>query len=121
MLTVEKRFVDSDVPVLSLAGRLTLGRDCQQVEWQLDDLLGEGKLRVILDLSGLNYIDSAGVGIVVMCFGKLKKSGGRLRVAGAAGMVENVLKMTNVHQIVQFFPTVEAAAQGFANPPAQRA
>jgi anti-sigma B factor antagonist len=120
MLTVEKRFADSDVPVLSLTGRLTLGRDCQQVEWQLDDLLREGKLRVILDLSGLNFIDSAGVGIVVMCFGKLKKSGGTLRVAGAAGVVENTLKMTNVHQIVRFFPTVEAAAGSFSSPPASR-
>jgi hypothetical protein len=34
MLTVERRLVDSDVTVLSLAGRLTLGRDCQRVRWQ---------------------------------------------------------------------------------------
>ena len=120
MLTVEKKLVDSDVAVLSLTGRLTLGRDCQQVEWQLDDLLKEGKLKVILDVSGLNYLDSAGVGIVVMCFGKLKKSGGTLRVAGAAGMVERILTMINVHKIIQFLPTVEAAAQSLANLPASR-
>ena len=120
MLTVEKRFVDSAAPVLALIGRLTLGRDCQQVERQLDDLLGQGKLRVILDLSDLNYIDSAGVGMVVMCFGKLKKSGGTLRVAGAAGLVEQTLKMTHVHQIIQFFPTVEAAAESLANPADKR-
>ena len=110
MLTIEKRFVGSDVAVLSLAGKLTLGRDCQQVEWQFDNLLREGKLRVIFDLSALSYIDSAGVGILVVCLRKLKKSGGTLRVAGATGKVEDTLKRINVHEVIQFFPTVEAAA-----------
>jgi anti-sigma B factor antagonist len=117
MLSVEKKQVDSDVLVLSLAGMLTLGRDCQQLEWQLDDLLRDGKLRVIFDLSGLNYIDSAAAGIVVTCFAKLKKFGGTLRVAGATGVVEHALKMINVHQIIQFFPTVEAAAESWVNRP----
>jgi len=120
MLTVEKRLVDSDVTVLSLAGTLTLAGDRQQVESQLHDLLREGKLKVILDLSGLNYIDSAGVGTVVMCFGKLKRSGGTLRVAGAAGRVEHAFKTTSVHRMIQFFPTVEAAVQSFASPPTSR-
>ena len=64
------------------------------MEWQVDDLLREGKLSVVLDLFGLSFINSAGVGMVMMCFGKLKKSGGTLRVAGAKGYVENTLKMT---------------------------
>lgn len=110
MLTVVSRFVGSDVGVLSLAGRLAVGRDCQQVEGQFDDILRQGKLRVVFDLSGLSYIDSAGVGMLVMCLHRLKKRGGTLRVAGATGAVNALLKMTNMHQIIQFFPTVEAAA-----------
>jgi anti-anti-sigma factor len=98
------------VAVLSLAGRLTVGRDCQQVKGQLDDLLQQGKLRVIFDLSDLSYIDSAGVGMVVTCFHKLKQCGGTLRLAGATGTVKAILKMVNIHQVIQFFPTVEAAA-----------
>jgi len=120
MLTVEERFVDSDVAVLALAGTWTLTSDSQQVTSQLDELLLEGKLRVIFDLSGLDYIDSGGVGAVVMCFGKLKRSGGTLRVAGAAGRVEHAFKVTNVHRKIQFYPAVEAAGQSFANPSASR-
>ena len=115
MLTVEKRLVDSDVAVLSLGGRLTLGRDCQRVEWQVDDLLREGKLNVIFDLSGLSFIDSAGVGMVMMCFGKLRKSGGTLLAAGAKGYVEDTLKLTRVNEVLQLFPNVEAAAASLAN------
>jgi anti-anti-sigma factor len=117
MLTVEKRLVDSEVAVVSLAGRLALGRDCQRVEWQVDDLLREGKLSVIFDLSGLSFIDSAGVGIVMMCFGKLKKSGGTLAVAGATGYVENTLKMTHVNEVLPLFSSVEAAAASLVNQP----
>ena len=111
MLTVKKRLLDPDGATLSLEGWLVLGRDCQQVEGQLEDLLRENKLKVVLDLTGLTYIDSAGVGIVMKCFGKMKKAGGTLRVAGASGMVERSLKLTNLHQIIQFFPTVEAATE----------
>jgi anti-sigma B factor antagonist len=117
MLTVDKRLVDSDVAVLSLAGRLTLGRDCQRVEWQVDDLLREGKLNVVFDLSALSFIDSAGLGMVMMCFGKLKKSGGSLRVAGAQGYVEKTFTMTHVNDVIELFPSVEAAAASFPNRP----
>jgi anti-anti-sigma factor len=85
------------------------------VEWQVDDLLHEGKLRVIFDVSGLSFIDSAGVGMVMMCFGKLKKAGGGLVVAGPQGYVENTLKMTHASDVLPLFPSVEAAAASFAN------
>jgi len=121
MLNVEKRVVDPDVAVFALAGKLTLGRDCQRVEWLVDDLLREGKPSVIFDFSGLTFIDSAGVGIVVMCYGKIKKAGGRLVLAGATGYVENTFKMTHVNQVIQMLPNVEAAAASFATPPSGRA
>jgi len=117
MLTVDKKLVDSGVAVLALGGRLSLGRDCQRVEWQVDDLLREGTRRVIFDLSGLSFIDSAGVGMVMMCFGKFKQSGGSLVVAGAQGYVENTFKMTHVNDVLPLFPSVEAAAATFGKQP----
>ena len=111
MLTLQKNQLDSGVVVLQVSGTLTMGRDCQQVEWQVDDLLKEKQTKVVLDLLGLKQIDSTGVGIVVMCSGKLKKAGGELRIAGASGMVDTVLKMTGIDQMVKFYPTAAAAAE----------
>ena len=48
-----------------------------------------------------------------MAAGQMKKAGGELRVAGANEHVENLLKMTNVHQIIPLHPTTIAAAAGF--------
>jgi len=39
LLNIQKRRVGDDVIVLRLAGRITLGRECQEVEWQVEDLL----------------------------------------------------------------------------------
>lgn len=111
MLTLQKNQLDSGVVVLQVSGTLTLGRDCQQVEWQVEDLVKEKQTKVVLDVSGLKQIDSTGVGIVVMCSGKLKRAGGELRIAGASGMVENVLKMTSIDQMIKFYPTVASAAE----------
>jgi anti-anti-sigma regulatory factor len=49
----------------------------------------------------------------MMCYAKLKKAGGALRIAGARGMVEETLDMTSVNKIVRFYPTAAEAAQGF--------
>ena len=116
MLTITKRLVDPGIVVLEVSGTLTLGRDCQQVEWQLADLLRDNQTKVVFDLTELKQLDSTGIGIVVMCSGKLKKAGGELRIAGAAGMVENVLRMTSVDHIVRMFPTAAAATENFATP-----
>jgi anti-anti-sigma regulatory factor len=46
----------------------------------------------------------------------VKKSGGRLRLAGIKGMLEGTLKLTKVDKLVEIFPTAAAAAENFALP-----
>jgi len=53
------------------------------------------------------------VGTIVACFSRLKKSGGDLRIAGANGKAESVMKMTQVDKVICFFPTTDAAAADF--------
>ena len=117
MLNIIQKYVEPDVTVLELSGRLTMGRACQEVEVRLEDLVKEQKTKVVFDLSDLNYLDSTGIDVVVMCSGKLKKSGGELRVAGAQGVVDATLKMTHVDQIIRLFATCSAAVDSFHAPP----
>jgi anti-anti-sigma regulatory factor len=44
---------------------------------------------------------------------QVKKAGGELRVAGATGQVQQVLRMTNIHQIIALHPSTAAAAANF--------
>ena len=113
MLETQNQQLPPDIVVLNITGRITLGGESKQLDWAVDSLVGEGKKKVIFDLSKVTSVDSTGIGIIVMSAGKLKKAGGQLRVAGANPHVEEVLKMTNVDQIVGLHSTTAAAASGF--------
>ncbi len=60
-----------------------MGADCQRLDQEIEHLMRQNEMRVIFDLSGVAQIDSGGMGKIVRCFSKLKKSGGSLRLAGA--------------------------------------
>src|SRR5271167_401865 len=96
ILNIERKQIPPDITVLEMTGRIILGNNSRDVELQLTHAINENLRKVIFDLAGVTILDSTGVGIVVMCHAKLKKSGGELRVAGATGMVEETLRMTGV-------------------------
>jgi anti-sigma B factor antagonist len=114
MLEIKTKHLQPDIVVLEITGRITIGRECKHLEWATESLVREQRKKIIFDLTGVTFLDSTGIGIIVMSAGQVKGAGGELRVAGATGHVEQVLKMTNVHQIVGLHPTTEAAAAGFS-------
>ncbi len=114
ILEIQKKDAGNGVVILELKGRITLGRDCQELEWMVDNLVREKQNRIIFDLAGVKYMDSSGVGILVMCSGKVKDSGGELRLAAAAGVVDQTLKLTRMNLIVPTYATVAEAVSGFS-------
>src|SRR5271154_6207604 len=112
-LDIQSKQVEPDITVLEMTGRITMGNDCRQVEWTTKKLVAEDKKKVIFDLSGVTHIDSTGIGIIVMVASQMKKAGGELRLAATNQHIEQLLKMTNVDQIVALPPTVVAAAASF--------
>jgi anti-sigma B factor antagonist len=112
-LSIQTKHLQPEIVVLEMTGKITMGNDCRQVEWTTNRLVGENLKKIIFDLSGVTHVDSTGIGIIVMVAGQMKKAGGGLRVAGANEHVEQILRMTNVDQIVGLHPTTVAAATGF--------
>jgi anti-sigma B factor antagonist len=113
MLDIQTKQMQPDIVVLVITGRITIGRDSQHLEWAVGSLVSEQRKKIILDLTGVTHIDSTGIGIIMMSAGQVKDAGGELRLAGAAGHVEEVLKMTNVNRILGLHPTTETAAASF--------
>ena len=113
MLEIQTKHLQPDIVVLEITGRITIGRECKHLEWAVDSLVREQRKKIIFDLTGVTHIDSTGIGIIMMSAGQVKEAGGELRVAGATGHVEQVLKMTNVHQVIGLHPTTVAAASSF--------
>ena len=113
ILQLHKHQLSPELCQLEFVGKLLMGNEAKQVEWNVSELLVAGVKKVIFDLSLVDGIDSTGVGIIVMCQAKLQKAGGSLRLAGAQGIVLETLQMTHVDRLVPMFPTVKEAAQDF--------
>jgi anti-sigma B factor antagonist len=113
ILTIDRKHIEPDVALLEMKGRIVQGSDSMRVEWTVADLLKENQKKVILDLSGVSVVDSTGVGILVMCYAKMKKAGGSLRIAGVSGMVEETLKITSVDRLIDLYPTIVEASREF--------
>ena len=111
ILQLQRSQPAADICQVEFSGKLMMGTDSRQVEWMVSELLKEGVKKIIFELSKLDSIDSTGVGIIVMCEGKMKKAGGELCVAGPVGLVRDTLMMTHVDRLVKFFPTASEAAQ----------
>jgi anti-sigma B factor antagonist len=113
ILSIQRKQISPDITVLEMTGRIIMGNNSRDVELALAEVLREQARKVIVDLQGVTMIDSTGVGILVVCHGRIAKEGGQLRIAGATGFVEEALKMTSVHKLVPLFPTVAEAVIGF--------
>ncbi len=113
ILTIERKQIPPDITVLEMTGRIILGNNARDVELKLAEILGENLKKIIFDLAAVTMLDSTGVGILVVSQAKIKKEGGELRIAGATGVVGEILQMTSVDKLVKVFPTVAEAAANF--------
>lgn len=108
-----KKQIEPGIVVLELEGRFVMGADCQRLDREVTEHAQRGEKNFILDLSAVDHVDSAAIGQIVKCFSKLKQSGGAMRLAGVKGMVDGVLKLTQVHKVIEIFPTAQDAAKSF--------
>jgi anti-sigma B factor antagonist len=64
---------------------------------------------VVIDVSGLEFIDSTGLGLLLGAMRRLREAGGSLALAGAAGGVLRVLEITDLDKVFPLFPDIESA------------
>ena len=108
-----KKQIEPGIVVLEMTGRFLMGPDCRQVESEVEAHIARDEKKFIFDLSGVEHVDSAAVGQIVKSYSKLKKCGGTLRLAGVSGMVDGVLKLTQVNKVIEIYPTAQEAAKAF--------
>jgi anti-sigma B factor antagonist len=106
-----KKQIRPGVVVVEMTGSIRIGPDCQEIEQRVDEFIRQNETWVVFDLSGVPFIDSAGIGTVVRSLSRLKKLGGTLRLAGVKGMVEGVLKLTQINKMIDVYPTAEDASR----------
>ena len=100
------------VTILSLKGRLTVG-EASSVREKVSEVLAKGCNKLILDLSEVDYIDSTGLGSMVICYTTIKKSGGVLKLVNLNKRNIELLLLTKLHTIFEVFSDERDAVNSF--------
>ncbi|MCO1594276.1 STAS domain-containing protein [Micromonospora sp. RHAY321] len=102
---------DGDGVCLRLAGELDLST-APELAAAIDRLSDAGERRVLLDLTDLTFCDSTGMAVFVRGDNRASADGGWLRITGATGRVERVLRVTGLADVLRYQPdTTDPARQ----------
>ncbi len=100
------------VSVLKVSGYLDT-TTASELETALSGLLGKQEFKIVVDLSGVNYISSAGWGIFIGEIKEIRHKGGDIKLAGMSGDVYEVFQLLEFNSILEAFATAVEAIASF--------
>jgi anti-sigma B factor antagonist len=100
------------VSVVEVSGKLT-SLESGALNNSIAQLLKEGRKQILLNLSGLTYLDSSGIGELVRTYMSVIKRDGEMKVVGLTDKAEEILKITKLYQVFQEFQDERSALQSF--------
>jgi anti-sigma B factor antagonist len=100
------------VSVVEVTGKLT-SFEGGALRSSIAQLLKDGRKQILLNLSGLTYLDSSGIGDLVHTYMSVIKRDGEMKVVGLSDKVEEILKITQLYQVFQEFQDEQAALRSF--------
>lgn len=101
------------VVILDLQGRLVVGEPSQRLREVINQEIAEGKTRIVLNLEGVDYIDSTGLGSMVICYTTLQKAGGTLKLLKLNKRNIELLLLTKLSTIFEIFGEEQDAINSF--------
>lgn len=104
----------TDVVVIDLAGRLTLGEATGRLRDTMRDATAKGNKKLLLNLERLEYMDSAGLGELVGAYTTVTNSGGALKMLKVQGRALDLLQVTRLMTLFEFFEDEAEAVSSFA-------
>jgi len=111
-LEVQTRQIDGGVTVVAPSGRLDVA-GAPALKAAIGDAVKMGVPRLIIDLEGVSFVDSTGLGSVIAALKMVRSSKGDLRLAAPNQQVRVVLELTTLDRVFAYYPTVEDALTDF--------
>jgi anti-sigma B factor antagonist len=101
------------VTIVHLEGNLMGGPDATALNSKLHELVEAGRKQVIVDLRGVEFINSSGLGLLIGGASLLKNAGGGLKLACASQKITALIKITRLGPVFESFTTVDDAVKSF--------
>ena len=103
------------VSLVNVTGRLT-SFESGALQDSITRLLKQGRKKLVLNLSALQYLDSSGIGELAKIYVSVVKASGAIKVVGLSSKVEEILKITQLYQVFPEFSSEEEAVKSFPQP-----
>jgi len=100
--------LDAGVAVVCLSGRLNMVT-AGELRERLSTTIDAGSVRIVVDLAGVDFIDSSGLGALISGLKTARQAGGDLRIAAPTEQVRLVLQLTNLERVLTPYPSAESA------------
>ncbi len=106
----------ADLPVLAVSGEIDI-YTAPLFKQAVVNLVSDGNSSVVIDLTGVTFMDSSGFGTLLGATRRLRPAGGGLYLAGPNSTIQRMLRLTRLDSIMQTFPTVQAAVDAVKSGP----
>ena len=111
-LRISTRMLNDDVLVVDCIGRIVFGEESAVLRDTVKKLLADSR-RMVLNLAGITYIDSGGLGTLVGLYTSARNAGGALKLANLTQRVGDLLQVTKLVTIFEVFNSEKDAADSF--------
>lgn len=111
-MTIKEKMV-GNVAVLTLRGNLRGEPETQELRDKVNSLLQEGFTKIVIDMKGVRWISSTGLGTLIAILTTLRNNEGDLRLANVTEKVESLFVITQLVKVFKTYETVERAVASF--------
>jgi anti-sigma B factor antagonist len=92
-----------DVTILDMDGKVTIGEGSVALRTKIRDLLGQGRNKILLNLGGVGYVDSSGIGELVSSYTTVRNQNGALKLLNLTEKIQDLLAITKLLTVFEVF------------------
>jgi|SRR5437763_15538443 anti-sigma B factor antagonist len=102
-----------DVTILDLEGKITIGEGSVSLRSAIRRLIEEGKKKILLNLAGVGYVDSSGIGELVSSYTTINREGGQLKLLKLTQKIKDLLTITKLLTVFDVYDDEAEALNSF--------
>ena len=110
-----KEKIENHVAVLTLSGKMMGGPETTALHDHIRGLMGDDIKKVVIDLHGVKWINSSGLGVLMAAMTTLKNAGGHMKLANVTEKVESLLMITQLMRIFETYDSVDRAVSALSD------
>jgi anti-sigma B factor antagonist len=104
----------ADATILDISGRITLGESLADLRDSVREALAGDQKNILLNLAGVSYIDSSGLGQLIGSYATVANRGGQMKILNLQKRVNDLMQITKLLTVFEAYTNEEAALRSFA-------